>query len=187
MSELRKWKILESNYLVKNKWIRLRQDLIELPDGSRISDYFVLERNDWAIVFALTKENKVILVKEYKHAIGEILLGLPAGGVNEGESPREAIERELMEETGYSPEFIEELGAFYENASGENCFGHFFIAMNCSKKGEKKIDVSESNEVLLVSLEEVNKLVSEKKIWGIPHACGIFLALEYIKKMRERN
>ena len=99
------WKRLSSRYLVENPWLKLRGDTCELPSGLQVEDYFVIEAPDWCHVLALTEQNEVVLVRQYRHALGEVTLELPGGVVDETGDRRaaalSAVQRELLEETGY--------------------------------------------------------------------------------------
>jgi ADP-ribose pyrophosphatase len=75
------WRILASRYIVESPYLRLRSDSVELPGGYRIEDYYVRESRGFAIVFALTPHENVVLVRQYKHGIGQSVLELPAGGL----------------------------------------------------------------------------------------------------------
>src|SRR5690606_37066895 len=109
------WQKLDSKYLIKEKWATLRVDTCRMPDGTLIDDYYVLEYPDWVNAFALTENNEVILIKQYRHAAGEVILEIPGGCIDPGETPEEAVKRELLEETGYDFESIEPLGSLYAN------------------------------------------------------------------------
>ena len=101
--ELKKWEILKSKRIIDNKYLKVRQDTVRLPDGTIYNDYYVREEKGWSAIFCLTEDGKVVLNRQYKHGIGEIVLELPAGRIEEGESPEESIKRELEEETGRYP------------------------------------------------------------------------------------
>jgi 8-oxo-dGTP pyrophosphatase MutT (NUDIX family) len=90
------WKTLETEYVHPG----IRVDTCELPDGQTIHAH-VLEYDDEVMVFALTKHQEVVLIKQYRHGVQKAIVELPGGSVDEGESPLEAAKRELMEETGY--------------------------------------------------------------------------------------
>src|SRR5512144_2241852 len=99
------WKVLESNYLRKN----IRVDRCETSNG-KILEPLVFEYGTWVAVVALTKHEEVLLIKQYRHGLGKILIELPGGGAEEGEEPLAAARRELLEETGYTSTKIIEVG-----------------------------------------------------------------------------
>ncbi|MBD1813058.1 NUDIX hydrolase, partial [Microcoleus vaginatus DQ-U2] len=116
MKNLTKWKLLRSRFVLNNEWCQVRQDEIELPSGQIIDDFFVNVRPNIALVFATTEQQELVLVRQYRHGVGEILLELPAGSFNPAEeSGKSAAARELAEETGYVAEEILELATLYDN------------------------------------------------------------------------
>src|SRR5690606_3102665 len=123
------WKKLQSKYLVKEKWATLRVDTCELPDGRIMDDYYVLEYPEWANAIAITEDNEVLLVKQYRHAAGEVVLEIPGGVVDPGEAPLEAIQRELLEETGYLFTDIAKICELWPNPATGNNKTHSFLAL----------------------------------------------------------
>src|SRR5687767_9986843 len=104
---IKKWKVIHSSVILKNKWLTVRQDKCQLVNGSVINDYFVVEKPDVVAVFAITADDKVVLVRQYKHGIKKVLIELPGGYAGANEILEKAASRELVEETGYSaPKFI---------------------------------------------------------------------------------
>ena len=77
--DIERWKTLKSDIVFDHKWYTLRRDHVELPTGQVLDDYFVSVRRNVALTFALTDDNHVLLVRQYKHAAGEILIELPGG------------------------------------------------------------------------------------------------------------
>lgn len=98
---IKEWKVLESEYLVRRPWLTARRDRLELPDGRIIPEYYVLEYPDWVNVIAITKDGQFVMERQYRHAARKISLELPCGVMEEGETPLEAAQRELLEETGF--------------------------------------------------------------------------------------
>ena len=95
-----KWKILKSEYIAHRPWMTARCDMVQLPDGRVNPEYWVLEFPDWVNVIALTKDGHMVMVRQYRHALGITEYELCAGVMEEGETPLEAAKRELLEETG---------------------------------------------------------------------------------------
>jgi len=172
-----KWKVLESTYLHKEPWLTVRKDKCELPNGNIVPSFYVNEYPDWVNAFALTKDGKVIMVKQYRHGIGETGIEVPGGVMEEGETPQQGVERETLEETGYVFEKIEYLGKISANPSTTNNFMHMFLATGGEKVAEQNLDESEEVEVVLMSIDEVKNLIKENKIVQSLHVNCIFYAL----------
>jgi len=90
------WKILSSYYIHKGPWATLRSDRCEMPDGRIVEDYYVLEYPNWVNAVAITDDNKVLLVHQYRHAAGIVSLEIPGGVIEDGELPQDALRRELL-------------------------------------------------------------------------------------------
>jgi len=92
ITEDKKWKILSSEYLVQRPWLTARRDVAELPDGRINHEYYVLEYPDWVNIIALTKDGKIVMERQYRHALGNTCYELPCGVIEAGETPLEATE-----------------------------------------------------------------------------------------------
>lgn len=176
MSHL-KWKLLSSTYLFKNNWATLREDTCQMPSGKIIKPYYVLEYPDWVNAVAITSEHEAILIRQYRHAAGEVVLEIPGGCIDKNETPEEAVRRELLEETGYSFNEITYLISLYANPATGNNKTHCFLATGGRKVQEQNLDGAEEIEVETVSLEKLKELVLSNKIGQALHTSGIFYAL----------
>src|SRR5215203_3381112 len=172
-----KWKVLESEYLFKQPWLTVRKDKCELPNGKTMPAFYVLEYPTWVSAFALTKDNKVVMIKQYRHGIEEVTTEVPGGVVDAGEDSETAIRRELMEETGYKFESLEFLGKICANPSTGNNYLHMFLASGGEKVAEQKLDETEDVEVVVYSIDEVKALLKENNIVQSLHVSCIFYAL----------
>lgn len=172
-----KWKVLSSEYLHREPWLTIRKDKCEMPNGQVIPAFYVQEYPDWVNAFALTKNNQVVMVKQYRHGIEETGIELPGGVAEEGETIDEAVRREIKEETGYEFDSYEYLGKICANPSTTNNFMHMFLATNGEKVADPQLDDLEDLEVVLYSIEEVKILLKENKIMQSLHANCIFYAL----------
>lgn len=171
------WEKISSKYLVRAPWATLRVDTCRMPDGTVIPDYYVLEYPDWVNVVALTEDNKVILVRQYRHAAGEEMLEIPGGVIEEGETPAEAARRELLEETGYEFDTIEFLSELYANPATATNKTHCFLARGGRKVSEQNLDRGEEIIIELVSVDELKQLVLDNEFGQALHTSGIFYAL----------
>lgn len=178
------WKTLSSQYLFDDLWFKVRKDICLAPDGRVIDPYYVYEFPEWATAFALTEDNKVVLVKQYRHPIGEVILELPGGVVDDTDKDfQSSVERELLEETGYSFSSFESLGKISANPSTNTNWMHMFLARGGKKISEQKLDHNEEIIVELYSIEEVKQLLRENKIVQAMHVTTILYALEKIGEL----
>lgn len=169
-----KWKILSSEYLVRAPWAVLRRDQCEMPSGHIVPEYYVLEYPNWVNIVALTNENKVILVKQYRHGAGKEFLEIPGGVIDEGEDALTAAKREMLEETGYAFESMEKLVDLYPNPATSTNITTTFLAKGGVKVKEQALDDQEEIEVLLFSIEEVKQLLKDHKIGQALHVSALF-------------
>ena len=177
------WKVLESEYLFRQPWFTVRKEKCELPNGKIMQAYYTIEYPTWVSAFALTKENKVVLVKQYRHGLNVISSETPGGVVDDGESPETAIARELKEETGFEFQSFEHLGKISANPATTNNYMHMFLAREGEKVAEQKLDETEDVEVITYSIDEIKQLVRERKIVQALHTACIFYALEKLGEL----
>lgn len=127
------WVVLASQQLIHDRWIDLRADTCVTAEGRTVSPFYVLHQPDWVVIVPLSTEGAVILVEEYHHGVGETLIGLPGGGIEPGESPIDAAQRELLEETGYGRGRAESLGWCHANWGNQTNRVHFVAIQGCTR------------------------------------------------------
>jgi ADP-ribose pyrophosphatase len=172
------WKVLESGYLFREPWLTVRKDVCELPNGKVHSTYYVLEYPSWVSAFALTEDNKVVLIRQYRHGLEVVSTELPGGVVDHDEAPEVAIRRELKEETGYEFSSLEYIGKVSPNPATSTNYMHMFIAKGGKKVAEQSLDETEDVEVLIYTIDELKQLLRENKIVQSLHVTCMFYALE---------
>ena len=173
-----KWKTLSSEYLIKHPYFTARKDKCETPEGKIIKEYFVVELPTTACAVPVTDDGNVLMVKQFRHPLGEVLLELPGGFIDKNELPEVAMARELMEETGYWFSSVELVGKIAANPGVLDNFTCLFLARGGKKAGEQNLDHNEDIEVVTISLNELKKLFLENKIVQSLHANCIFYALK---------
>lgn len=158
------WLKKKSDYIISNKWVRLRKDHVMLPDNTEIDDFYVIERPNLVHVIAITIDNQFILEKQYRYAIDMDCYELCAGIIEPNETPLEAAKRELLEETGYSGGEWTPYGEYAIDPSNMTDISYAFVAKGVKKVREQKLDSTESLEVELVSREKLVKLIRSNQI-----------------------
>lgn len=171
------WKTLSSTYIHKGPWATLRTDKCEMPDGRIVEDYYVLEYPNWVNAVAITADNKVLMVRQYRHAADIVSLEIPGGVIDGDEIPEAAMRRELLEETGYQFDDIELISTVYANPSTANNKTFCYLAKGGVKVQEQHLDELEHLVVEEYTIAEVKQLLADNKIAQALHCTGLFYAL----------
>lgn len=176
------WKALGSKVVFEHKWIKLRQDTVQLPSGRILDDYFIVVGSEVAMIVPVTNEGKFILTKQYRYALDDFVVEFPAGGVDSGEDTKAAALRELREETGYTATSVTHLATLASNPARSGNKVHLFLAQNVEKKYEVKLDESEIIETLICSAQELRAMVENGDIYVSSSVAAVYLALDYLEK-----
>lgn len=121
------WKTLASTPIYTNKWMRLREDIAELPDG-RTTIYGVVSTSSCVGVLPFLDDDRVLLIRQYRYVFGESQRWeMPTGGVHPGETPDQAAQRELREEVGYSAGRLEWISTYYTSKSIVEEVAHLYL------------------------------------------------------------
>ncbi|HYP51600.1 MAG TPA: NUDIX hydrolase [Pyrinomonadaceae bacterium] len=126
--------------------------------------FYVLQCPAWCNIIPITKNNEVVLIEQFRQGIEAVSLEIPGGIVDEGETPEQAATRDLLEETGYGAGEVVYLGKSNPNPAIQNNFVYHFAAFGCVKKQEPQFDSSEHCVERVVSLSEINDLISNEEI-----------------------
>jgi len=181
MKDLR-WKKISSEYISKDIWGTVRKDVCQTAEGKIISPYYVYEFPTWVTAVAITEEGKIIMERQYRYALDVTCYEIPGGCVDETDSSLEmAIERELLEETGYRFKHYEYLGKTSSNPSTNNNWMHMFLATGGRYEKEQQLDHNEEIELYLFTIDEVKKLLSENMIIQSMHVTTLYYALTKMK------
>ncbi len=180
-----KWKTLSSEYLFNDRWFKVRKEICETPSGKIVDPYYVYEFPTWVGAFPVTEDGRIVMVRQYRHALGETIIEIPGGCVDDTDKDfQEAIARELLEETGYSFSSYEYLGRISPNPSTNTNLLHMFLAKGGKKVAEQLLDENEEIEVVLLSIDELKQLLRENKIIQSMHVSCIMYALERLNELK---
>lgn len=152
----KKWKLLGQKLVYSNRFLTVYQDRLQRSNQSIVEDYYSIKRRDAAFIIALTQEEKIPLVYQYKNGIKNLIWELPAGFIESKEKPEDAARRELLEETGFSANKFELLGTYVPNPSITSNQNFVFLASQAKKISEQRLDI---NEEIKVELFDFKKLV----------------------------
>ena len=177
-----KWESLtKESILVKKPWFEVFREEVRLPDGKIVPEYFGIEMPHYTAVFAVTEERRIMILRCYRHAIGEVTLTMPGGMIEKGESPLEGIQREFLEETGYKAKEWTQLGTFIGNSTRGCGTYHLFFATGAKSLQKPDSGDLEELELLFWTPEEVEKVIDEKKVPSLEVISMLLLGLRCLK------
>jgi ADP-ribose pyrophosphatase len=158
---LRPWTITATRITFEDRWLKVRTDDCLTPEGVEVAPYHVIESRDWTAIVALTADLRLVLIREYRHARGIVIDGLPGGVVefsDDGTSVGSAeagAKRELLEETGYGGGRFEPILTVYPDPANQTNTATAFLALGVEPQGPQSLDPSEAIEVVLADLPDV--------------------------------
>ena len=180
------WNLISSEYIFSDTWLKARRDRCLRPDGKEVYPYYVMEYPTWVTAVALTRDEQVVLVKQYRHALGEVCIETPGGCVDATDVDyTEAVKRELLEETGYTFEAAHYLGRTSPNPSTNNNLMHLFLLTRGSKVQEQELDHNEDIQVLTVSIDELKRMLDNNEIVQAMHVTCIFYAFKKLEELKK--
>ena len=177
LSLVEPWDREEPRELASTRIFTLRQRRARSrtqPDKE--GDFVYLETGDWVNVIALTEDDQVVLIEQYRHGVDEVTLEIPGGMVDEGESALQAGLRELTEETGFGGDAPQIIGRVSSNPAIMTNWCHTILVEGVSLRGAPSPDGTEEVGVRLVALSEIPALIRS----GVIHHAMVVAAFHHL-------
>ncbi|WP_449536836.1 NUDIX hydrolase [Ferdinandcohnia sp. Marseille-Q9671] len=166
-------KTISREVLFEGKIIDLHIEEVELPNG-HTSRRELIKHPGAVAVLAVTDDNKLVMVQQYRKALDKVIIEIPAGKLEKGEAPEYTAKRELEEETGYECDSLTPLISFYTSPGFADELVHLFIARGLRKiENPAGLDEDEFVDVLEITLDEALNLLQERKIYDAKTAYAV--------------
>lgn len=170
-------KTIKTEHIFSGRIISLQVDDVELPDGKTAKRELIKHPGAVAVI-AVTPNNKIVMVEQFRKALERNLVEIPAGKLEKGEEPKVCAARELEEETGYVCESLELVNSFYTSPGFADEIVHVYEARGLTKvENPAEQDEDEFINLLELTLEEAQEYIDQQKIYD---AKTIF-AVQYLQ------
>ncbi|MDE3839478.1 ADP-ribose pyrophosphatase [Bacillus methanolicus] len=165
MGKLFEEKTIKTEQIFSGRVVKLQVDDVELPNG-QTSKREIVRHPGAVAVIAITNENKIVMVEQYRKPLEKSIVEIPAGKLEKGEDPRVTALRELEEETGYECEQMEWLISFATSPGFADEIIHLYVAKGLSKKENAAgLDEDEFVDLIELTLDEALQYIKEKRIY----------------------
>lgn len=166
---------IESHLVYQGRILNLRVDTVQLPRGTP-GVREIVEHSEVVCTVPLDDENNVILVRQFRKAVEESLLEIPAGGIEEGEAPEEAVVRELQEEIGYTADSLRHLSTFWTTPGFCNELMHSYLATEL-RPDSRRPDEDENIQVVRVPMDRIPGMIRGGEIKDVKSIASLLLVL----------
>jgi len=159
---LPRWITRENEVLAKTRIFSLEKSRRDEEGTKKTGDFYVLNAADWINIIALTAENNVVLVEQFRHGSEDFELEIVGGLVDADETPKDAALRELREETGFIPTVESEvflIGKVLPNPAFLNNTCYTYLVTNVKQEVEQQLDINENIAVRVEPLEKIDDLI----------------------------
>lgn len=171
-------KFISSERIYEGAILNLRRDKVTAAGGQAYRE--IVEHNGAVAIVPITNEGRVVMVEQYRYPMGRVILEIPAGKIDEGETdPVAAADRELREETGYTAGNLQYLGKISPSVAYTEEVIHLYAAIGLTP-GETEFDTDEALDIIEYDFEEIYKMAAEGKLVDAKTIAAIFMAKEQL-------
>ncbi len=176
------WKIDSSEYIVNDRFLKLRTDSCTTPQGGKVGRYYVLELSDWVNCIAIDENDNVMMLRHYRHGVQKYIMEFIGGGMEEGESPEEAAKREVEEETGYTGGAVFHVGTSYPNPANHTNQVHTYLSVGGKISQDQNLEVGETIHVEKVPFKTVIEEMSKPdSVYPAIYLAALFHTMNFIR------
>ncbi|MFA5051698.1 MAG: NUDIX hydrolase [Patescibacteria group bacterium] len=160
---LKKWKKVRTRMLFRNKYFALHEDTVRLPNGA-LTKYFVNNPHGRAVhVLAFDQRGRMLITKEYRHAVGKVIFGAIGGSVERSETPLHAAQREMKEETGFRAKHWRFIGKYFANPARSGTVFYVYMATGLTP-GQSHPEPAEIIEYEFLPLKRLDSMIKQGRI-----------------------
>ena len=159
------WKLQKTETILDTRWVTVRKDSVDLPNGTFIDDFYTVTIPDAVFVVAVTESREIVLKKEFRYPHHQDLIEIPGGIFEPGETDSLTVaKRELLEETGFVSDEWTDLGTVIVDPGKLTNRLHLWFANNCRRVSEQQLDETEIIDVLVIPIEQAIEMVLRNEI-----------------------
>ena len=173
------WKLKSTKPLHDYRIFRTRSDTRVSPRTGKEHEFYVLESPDWVNIVAVTDNDEIVLINQFRHGVSASVLEIPGGMIDEGEAPILSAERELLEETGYAANEFIEIGRVHPNPALFDNLCYTFLAKSAKKIREPEFEGTEDIETILYPASDIKKLIQSGEITHSLVINALFFYMNY--------
>ncbi len=178
------WITQSSEVLISDRWIHLRKERVTTGRGTVLDPYYVLSYPDWAVTVAITAEDELVMVRQYRHGTASVSLELPGGCIDPGDrSPLEGALRELREETGYGGGEAHYFGSLAANPALQTNRIHVAAITGAVVVAKAELEPGEDLSVELVPLAQALEIVQQGGMEQSMHVAALYQALARLGRL----
>ncbi len=174
-----KWELIKKEVIYQDNWKGMERWEFNI-DGKYDKDITIQTSDDFVVVFGVTSENKVLVIKQYFAAAQKHIYAFVAGIIDDGKTPEQIAESELLEEAGCKAKEVINLGSFFygKYITGK---GYIFLAKGVEKIQEQSLEDCEDIEVSFVEMDDFKKMLRDGEIEALPEVAAAYRALDYLE------